>query len=178
MDKLQVGFLIYPSVVQFDVMGAYQVLTFPPNIQVHLLWKTRAPVTSNEGLILTPTTTLTDCRPLDVICLPGGGMGQLEVMKDDETLDFLKQQSTNAKYITSICTGSMILAAGGLIQGYKSACHWAFRQQLAMFGVEAVPQPVVIDRDRITVAGVTSSIDFGLTLLGLVCDQSVAKTAQ
>jgi cyclohexyl-isocyanide hydratase len=178
MNQLQVGFLIYPGVVQLDVMGAYQVLTFSTNIQVHLLWKNLSPIMSNEGFIFTPTTTFTDCPPLDVICVPGGGMGQIAVMQDGEILNFLQQQSTNTQYITSICTGSMILAAAGLMRGYKSACHWAFREQLAMLGVEVVPQRVVIDRDRITGAGVTSGIDFGLILLGLLCGESVAKMAQ
>ncbi|HEY9664255.1 MAG TPA: DJ-1/PfpI family protein, partial [Allocoleopsis sp.] len=138
MNPLQIGFLIYPGVIQLDVMGAYQVLSFPPNTQVHLLWKTLSPVVSNEGLILTPTTTLAECPPLDVICVPGGGIGQVEVMQDAEILDFLKQQSITAQYVTSVCTGSLILAAAGLLQGYKATCHWAFRDQLAMLGVEVV----------------------------------------
>jgi len=178
MSQLQIGFLIYPGVIQLDVMGAYQVLAFPPNTQVHLIWKTLDSIVSNEGLSLTPTITLADCPRLDVICIPGGGMGQIEVMKDAEILDFLQQQSKSAQYVTSVCTGSMILAAAGLLEGYKATCHWAFRDQLAMLGVEVVPQRVVIDRDRITGAGVTSGIDFGLALLGLLCGEAVAKTAQ
>jgi cyclohexyl-isocyanide hydratase len=178
MNPLQIGFLIYPGVIQLDVMGAYQVLDFPPNTKVHLLWKTLSPVTSNEGFIFTPTTTFMDCPSLDVICVPGGGMGQVEAMRDPEILDFLKQQGATAQYVTSVCTGSMILAAAGLMQGYKSACHWAFRDQLAMLGVTVVPQRVVIDRNRVTGAGVTSGIDFGFTLLSLLCGESMAKTAQ
>lgn len=178
MSQLQIGFLIYPGVIQLDVMGAYQVLTFPPNTDVHLIWKTLAPITSNEGLTLTPTVTLANCPPLNVLCVPGGGMGQIEVMKDTEILDFLQQQAKSAQYMASVCTGSMILAAAGLLQGYKATCHWAFREQLAMLGVEVLPQRVVIDRDRITGAGVTSGIDFGLTLLGLLCGEEVAKMTQ
>jgi cyclohexyl-isocyanide hydratase len=178
MTQLQIGFLIYPGVIQLDVMGAYQVLTFPPNTQVHLVWKNLTPIVSNEGLTLIPTVALADCPPLDVICVPGGGIGQIEVMKDTEILSFLKQQSICAQYVTSICTGSMVLAAAGLLQGYKSTCHWAFRDQLAMLGVEVMPQRVVIDRNRVTGAGVTSGIDFGLTLLGLLCGEEVAKMAQ
>jgi cyclohexyl-isocyanide hydratase len=175
---LQVGFLIYPGVIQLDVMGAYQVLTFPQTTQMHLIWKTLSPIVSNEGVTLLPTTTFTDCPSLDVICVPGGGMGQVEVMKDPEILNFLKQQSITARYVTSVCTGSMILAAAGLLQGYQATCHWAFRDQLAMLGVDVVAQRVVIDRDRVTGAGVTSGIDFGLTLLGLLCGKAVAKMAQ
>ena len=178
MSQLQIGFLVYPGVIQLDVMGAYQVLAFPPNTQVHLIWKTLAPFVSNEGLTLTPTLTFESCPPLDVICVPGGGMGQIEVMRDPEVLDFLRQQSQSAQYVTSVCTGSMVLAAAGLLQGYKATCHWAFRDQLAMLGVEVLPQRVVIDRDRVTGAGVTSGIDFGLTLLGLLCGEEVAKITQ
>jgi cyclohexyl-isocyanide hydratase len=178
MNQLQIGFLIYPDVIQLDVMGAYQVLAFPPNTQVHLIWKHPTPIVSNEGLTLIPTVTLADCPPLDVICVPGGGIGQIEVMKDTEILSFLQQQSISAQYVTSVCTGSMILAAAGLLQGYKATCHWAFRDQLFMLGVEVIPQRVVIDRNRITGAGVTSGIDFGLTLLGLLCGEEVAKMTQ
>jgi cyclohexyl-isocyanide hydratase len=105
-------------------------------------------------------------------------MGHVAVMQDPEILAFLNQQAATAQYVTSICTGSMILATTGLLQGYKSACHWAFRDQLALLGVQVVPQRVVVDRDRITAAGVTSGIDFGFTLLSLLCGESMAKTAQ
>jgi len=120
MAQIQIGFLIYPGVIQLDVMGAYQVLAFPPNTHVHLIGKTLTPVVSNEGVTLTPTITLETCPPLDVICVPGGGLGQVEVMKDREILDFLERQSVNAWYVSSVCTGSMILAAAGLLQGYKA----------------------------------------------------------
>lgn len=176
--QLQIGLLVYPGVVQLDIMAPYQVLSFPPNTQVNLLWKSLEPITSNEGLTISPTKTFADCPTLDVICVPGGGFGQVEVMKDAEVLAFLQQQGKTAQYVTSVCTGSMILAAAGLLQGYKATCHWAFRDQLAMLGVEVVPERVVIDRNRITGAGVTSGIDFGLTLVGLLCGEAMAKMTQ
>jgi cyclohexyl-isocyanide hydratase len=154
------------------------VLSFPPNAKIHLLWKNLTPLISNEDLIITPTTTFNNCPQLDVICVPGGGMGQVEVMKDREILNFLQQQGTTAKYITSVCTGSMILAAANLLQGYKATCHWAVREQLAMLGVKVIPERVVIDRNRITGAGVTSGIDFGLTLVSLIWGESVAQMTQ
>ena len=178
MNFFNIGFLVYPDVIQLDVMGAYQVLSFPPNVKIHLIAKNLTSLVSNENLTITPTTTLDNCSPLDVICVPGGGMGQLEVMKDPDILNFLQQQSSHAKYTTSVCTGSLILAGANLLQGYKATCHWAFREQLAMFGVEVVPERVVIDRDRITGAGVTSGIDFGLTLLNLLWGEDMAKMAQ
>lgn len=178
MTSLQIGFLVYPGVVQLDVMAAYQVLSFPPNTQIHLIWRTLEQIVSNEGLIITPTVTLANCPPLDAICVPGGGLGQIEIMQDPEILNFLKQQADTAQYVTSVCTGSLILAAAGLLQGYQATCHWAFREQLAMLGVEVINQRVVIDRNRITGAGVTSGIDFGLTLVGLLCGEDMAKMTQ
>lgn len=177
-DLVNIGFLVYPGVFQLDVMAAYQILSFPPNAKIHLIWKNLTPLISNEDLIITPTTTFDNCPQLDVICVPGGGMGQVEVMKDREILNFLQQQGTTAKYITSVCTGSMILAAANLLQGYKATCHWAVREQLAMLGVEVIPERVVIDRNRITGAGVTSGIDFGLTLVSLIWGESMAKMTQ
>ena len=176
--QIQIGFLIYPDVIQLDVMGAYQVFSFPPDTTLHLVGKTLEPITTNEGLIITPTTTLNNCPDLDVICVPGGGMGQIEVMQDREILDFLQQKSITATYITSVCTGSLILAKAKLLQGYKATCHWAFREHLAALKVEVVADRVVIDRDRVTGAGVTSGIDFALTLVSLIWDEEMAKTAQ
>lgn len=176
--QVQIGFLVYPGVIQLDVMAAYQVLSFPPNTQNHLIWKTLEPISSNEGLTLIPTTTLKDCPTLDVICVPGGGMGQVNVMKDAEILAFLKEKGETAQYVTSVCTGSLILAAAGLLKGYQATCHWAFREQLAMLGVEVVIKRVVIDRNRITGAGVTSGIDFGLTLVSLLFGEDMAKITQ
>ena len=151
--QINIGFLIYPDVIQLDVMGAYQVLSFPPNAAIHLIWKTLDPITSNEGLIITPTQTIDRCPALDVICVPGGGMGQIEVMQDKAVLNFLQQISNEVQYITSVCTGSLILAKAGLLQGHQATCHWAFREHLAALKIEVIPQRVVIDRDRITGAG-------------------------
>jgi cyclohexyl-isocyanide hydratase len=178
MTDFQIGFLIYPGVVQLDVLGPYQVLSFPPNVTVHLIAKTMEPIVSNEGLILTPSLDFRNCLPLDVVCVPGGGMGQLEIMQDEETIAFLKRYSKTAQFVTSVCTGSLILAAAGLLTGYNATCHWAFRDQLALFGIEVTSERVVIDRNRITGAGVTSGLDFGLTLLAKLCGEDVAKMAQ
>ena len=133
---------------------------------------------SESFLSASPNLDFFSCPQLDVICVPGGGMGQIDAIKDKTILEFLKHQAVEAKYITSVCTGSMILAAAGLLQGYKATCHWAFREQLAMLGVEVIADRVVIDCNRITGAGVTSGIDFGLTLLSLLCGNDAAMTAQ
>jgi cyclohexyl-isocyanide hydratase len=123
MNQLQIGFLIYPGVIQLDVMGAYQVVAFPSNIQVHLLWKTLSSVVSNEGLILTPTTTLAECPPLDVICVLGGGTGQVEVMQDAEILHFLSQQIQDIHQASRHTYGAPRTHAALKQQGFQVGRH-------------------------------------------------------
>ena len=176
--KYHIGLVIFPGMTQLDMTGPHQVFSMMPHTRVLLLWKTLEPVTSNEGMTILPTTTFNDCPALDVVCVPGGAIGQVEMMQDTEVLDFLRQQGKTAKYITSVCTGSLILAAAGLLQGYRAACHWAFRDQLAMLGVEVGTERVVVDRDRITGGGVTAGIDFGLVLAGKLCGEETAKMIQ
>jgi len=176
--QINIGFLIYSDVIQLDVMGAYQVLSFPPNATIHLIGKTLEPITSNEGLILTPTATINDCPSLDVICVPGGGMGQIEVMQDRAILNFLASLGNQTPYITSVCTGSLILAKANLLEGYRATCHWAFKEHLSALRVKVAAERIVTDRNRITGAGVTSGIDFGLTLVGLLWDEEMAKMTQ
>ncbi|WGV26873.1 DJ-1/PfpI family protein [Halotia branconii] len=177
-SKYHIGLVIFPGMTQLDITGPHQVFALMPNASVYLLWKTLQPVTSNEGMTILPTTTFDDCPSLDVLCVPGGAVGQVEMMRDAQVLEFLQQQGKTAKYITSVCTGSLILAAAGLLQGYRAACHWAFRDQLAMLGVEVGTERVVIDRDRITGGGVTAGIDFGLVVAAHLCGEEAAKLIQ
>ncbi|MEG4351299.1 DJ-1/PfpI family protein [Microcoleus sp. LAD1_D5] len=176
--KYYIGLVIFPGMTQLDMTGPYQVFSMMPDTRVLLLWKTLEPVTSSEGMTILPTATFNDCPSLDVLCVPGGAIGQVEMMQDAEVLEFLRQQGKTAKYITSVCTGSLILAAAGLLQGYRAACHWAFRDHLAMLGVEVGTQRVVVDRNRITGGGVTAGIDFGLVVVGTLCGEETAKMIQ
>ena len=176
--KYHIGLVIYPGMTQLDITAPHQVFSFIPEAQVHMLWKNLESVTSGEGLIILPTTTFNKCPQLDVICVPGGGMGTVETMADLEVLEFLQQQSKTAKYITSVCTGSLILAAAGLLKGYRAGCHWLFREYLAMLGVEVKNQRVVVDRNRITGGGVTAGIDFGLVVVSQLCGEETAKRIQ
>jgi cyclohexyl-isocyanide hydratase len=176
--QYHIGLVIFPGMTQLDITGPHQVFAFMPNTQVDLLWKTLEPVKSSEGMTILPTLTFNDCPPLDVLCVPGGTMGVVEMMRDIEVLEFLRRQGKTAKYITSVCTGSLILAAAGLLQGYRAACHWAFREQLAMLGVDVETERVAIDRNRITGGGVTAGIDFGLVVAAQLCGEDVAKVIQ
>ena len=172
---LHIGILLFPNVTQLDATGPAQVLCRVPGATLHMIWKTRDPVMTDAGFAIVPTTTFADCPPLDVICVPGGG-GQVALMSDDETLDFLRKQAAHAKYVTSVCTGSLVLGAAGLLKGYRSACHWASRELLTQFGAIPVAERVV--RNRISGGGVTAGIDFGLTLAAELAGEEIAKSIQ
>jgi cyclohexyl-isocyanide hydratase len=176
-EPIQIGILLYPNVTQLDATGPAQVLSRVPGAKLHMIWKTRDPVPTDAGFSIVPTTTFADCPQLDVICVPGGG-GQVDVMVDAEALEFLRKQAAKARYVTSVCTGSLILGAAGLLKGYKSACHWAWRDMLKDFGAIAVAERVVRDRNRISGGGVTAGIDFGLTLAAELAGEEVAKSIQ
>jgi cyclohexyl-isocyanide hydratase len=175
--SLDIGILLYPNVTQLDATGPAQVLSRVPGAKLHMIWKALDPVPTDAGFSIVPTNTFVDCPKLDVICVPGGG-GQVALMTDPETLDFLRKQATTARYVTSVCTGSLVLGAAGLLRGYKSACHWAWRDMLADFGAIPVAERVVRDRNRISGGGVTAGIDFGLTLAAELAGDEVAKSIQ
>ncbi len=146
-------------------------------MECHLIWKDRQPVRSDRGLSILPTATFGDCPLLDVICVPGGP-GQIALMSDEETLDFLRRQAEQAQWVTSVCTGSLVLGAAGLLKGYRATSHWSSIDQLALLGAEPVNQRVVRDRNRISGAGVTSGIDFALTLVAEIAGDAVALAVQ
>lgn len=174
---LQIGFLLFPQVQQLDLTGPYDVLASLPDVKVHLIWKDLMPVTASTGLLLKPTTTFDDCPALDVICVPGGsGVGPL--MEDDQTLDFLKAQAANARYITSVCTGSLVLGAAGLLKGKRATTHWAYHELLKPLGAIAVQDRVVRDGNLLTGGGITAGIDFALTLAAELFDQATAELVQ
>lgn len=176
-DTVHIGMLLFPDVTQLDATGPAQVLCRVPNAKLHMIWKTLDPVPTDVGFSIVPTTSFADCPQLDVICVPGGG-GQIALMNDEETLSFLRKQAAGAKYVTSVCTGSLVLGAAGLLKGYKSACHWTSREFLTAFGAIPVNERVVRDRNRISGGGVTAGIDFGLTLAAELAGEEVAKTIQ
>jgi len=174
---LSIGFLTFPRLTQLDLTGPYEVFARAPNAKVHLIAKSMALVESDRGLTIAPTTTYSTCPTLDVICVPGGP-GQIALMEDDETLDFLRRVSAKAQLITSVCTGSLVLGAAGLLQGYRATSHWSAVDQLALLGAEPVRERVVRDRNRITGAGVTSGIDFALNVVSDIYGCAVAEKIQ
>ena len=121
---LHIGLLLFPNLTQLDLTGPLQVFARMPGAVVHLIWKRIEPVPSDTVLKLLPTVTYADCPQLDVICVPGGG-GADDMVGDSETLAFLRRQAAGARYITSVCTGALVLGAAGLLQGYKATTHWS-----------------------------------------------------
>jgi cyclohexyl-isocyanide hydratase len=174
---LQIGLVLFPRVTQLDFTGPLQVFSSLPDAKVHLIWKRIEPVTSDTPLLLTPTVTFADCPQLDVICVPGG-FGTDDMVNDEEMLDFLRTQAAGAKYITSVCTGSLVLGAAGLLKGYRAATHWTAMEYLASFGAVPTKVRVCVDRNRVTGGGVTAGIDFALTLVSMLVDQTTAETIQ
>ncbi len=174
---LQIGLLVFPKVTQLDFTGPLQVFSSVPGAKVHLIWKRIEPVASDSVMVLTPTITFADCPQLDVICVPGGG-GSDDLLNDQEVLDFLKKQAEGAKYVTSVCTGSLVLGAAGLLKGYRAATHWSAIDNLAAFGATPARERVCADRNRVTGGGVTAGIDFALTLVSMLVDRKTAEAIQ
>ncbi len=174
---IAIGLLIFPRVQQLDLTGPYEVFASWPEARVDLVAKRRDSVTSSTGLTLTPTTTFAECPQLDVICVPGG-VGVNALMRDEETLSFLRAQAKGARFVTSVCTGALVLGAAGLLSGKRATTHWASHDLLAAFGAEAVAARVVRDGNLVTGGGVTAGIDFALTLIGELAGRDVAEAIQ
>jgi len=174
---MNIGLLLFPKLTLLDLVGPAEVFVRVPDAKIHLVWKNRDLVATMSGHEMLPTTTFADCPQLDVLCVPGGP-GQMDLMEDEETLRFLRIQAAGAKWVTSVCTGSLVLGAAGLLTGYRAACHWASLDQLALFDAIPVAERVVFDRNRVTGGGVTAGIDFALSLVAKMHSEELAKVIQ
>jgi transcriptional regulator GlxA family with amidase domain len=172
----QIAMLVYPGLTLMDMLGPQTVLATSCN--VHLVWKNTDLLESDTGVVLRPSLSLADCpQDLDAIFV-GGGPGQMAIMNDADILRFLADRGSRAKWITSVCSGSLLLGAAGLLQGYEATSHWACHEALRVFGATPVVARVVTDRNRISGGGVTAGIDFGLVLLAKMLGEDIAKTTQ
>lgn len=175
----QVGMLLYPDHTALDLIGPHTVFGALGNADVHLLWKDNGLVKSDAGLAMQPTMTLADCpRDLDLLFVPGGLKGTTAMMGDRQVLAFLRDRGSRAKLVTSVCTGSLVLAAAGLLRGYKATSHWTVLDLLSLLEATPVGQRVVEDRNRITGAGVTAGIDFAFTVSAKLRGEEYAKMLQ
>jgi cyclohexyl-isocyanide hydratase len=174
---LSVGLVLFDGLTQLDLTGPYEVLARMPDTRVHLVAATRAPVRSEWGMAIVPDATFDDAPPIDVLCVPGGWSVNAR-LTDDALLAFLRARAARPRYVTSVCSGALLLGAAGLLRGYRATTHWLSLDLLPLFGAEAVDARVVRDRDRITGAGVTAGIDFGLALAAELFGVAVAQRIQ
>ena len=174
---LRFGILVFPNVQQLDLTGPYEVLASAQGAEVELVWKDINPVMSSTRLPLSPTATFDGCPPLDVLCIPGGG-GINALLEDQVVLDFVRERAAQARYVTSVCSGALVLGAAGLLKGKRATTHWYAHDFLAEFGAIPVDARIVEDGKLITAGGVTSGIDFGLALVARVFGQAEAETVQ
>jgi len=174
---LHIAFLLFPNVTQLDLTGPAQVLSRLGDARLDLVWTTLDPVATDAGFSILPTATLADCPYPDILCIPGG-FGINAVIADDAVMAWVASAGAGARWVTSVCTGSLILGAAGLLRGYRAGCHWGQRDMLRLFGAEPVDARTVVDRNRVTGGGVTAGIDFALTLTGLIRGEDHARMVQ
>ncbi|MBV9250608.1 MAG: DJ-1/PfpI family protein [Acetobacteraceae bacterium] len=177
MTALVIGFVLFPRLTQLDLTGPFEVFAKTPGAQTLLLWKTLDPVEAETGLRLLPNATFRECPRLDVLCMPGGP-GVSALMEDHEVLDFLRAQAAMAHFVTSVCTGSLVLGAAGLLRGRQATSHWASRDLLEAFGAIPTEGRVVRDGNVITGGGVTAGIDFALTIVAELAGIDTAQAIQ
>lgn len=174
---LRFGLLLFPRLTQLDMTGPFEVFSRVPGGKVHLVWKTREPVGADTGLTMMPDTDFAACPQLDVICVPGGP-GVAALMEDEDVLAFLRAQAKGARFVTSVCTGALVLGAAGLLRGAKATTHWASHDFLAALGAEPVHARWVRDGRVVTGGGVTAGIDFALALVADLLSPEAAQAIQ
>jgi cyclohexyl-isocyanide hydratase len=172
-----IGMVIFQGLTQLDVTGPFEIFKRLPNTKVLLIAENLQPIRSDSGLWLMPDTTFQTSPQLDLLFVPGGP-GIYEAVQNKTLTSFLRTQAAKAKYVTSVCTGSLVLAVAGLLNGYKATTHWLSLNLLKLFDVKVCEERVVIDKNRITGGGVTAGIDFALCVASKVFSEDVAKEIQ
>ena len=175
----RIGMLLYPGMTALDIVGPQAILAGLAPGNLHLVAKAEGPVASDTGLSLMATATFGTCpRDIDVLFVPGGD-GTPDQMRDAETLSFLRDRASRAGWVTSVCTGSLILGAAGLLAGYRATSHWCVREAvLPLLGALPTDERVVFDRNRVTAAGISAGLDFALALAARLRGETYARTSQ
>ena len=174
---MRIAFLLFPNVTQLDLTGPAQILSRLGDVKLDLVWKSLDPVPTDAGFSIVPTATFADVPAADILCVPGG-IGVSSVIEDDAAMAWAAQVGVSAQWVTSVCTGSLILGAAGLLKGYKATTHWAWHKHLSLFEAVPVQARTVVDRNRVTGGGVTAGIDFALTLAALIRGEDHARLLQ
>jgi cyclohexyl-isocyanide hydratase len=166
----------YPGMTALDMLGPQTIFCCMIGATVMIAAQTRDPVTSDTGLKLIPDVDFDSCpRDVDLFLLPGGLDGTTAAMKDRRTIEFVGELGAHSKYVTSVCTGSLILGTAGLLKGYRATSHWVGVHMLRNFGATPVQERVVVDRNRITGAGVTAGMDMALTVVEILRGKEYAQ---
>ncbi|MFE3254286.1 DJ-1/PfpI family protein [Nocardia sp. NPDC059091] len=175
----QIAMVLYPQCTALDFIGPQYAFACLSGATVHQVAITMDPVTTDTGVTLMPTATFDQCpRDVDVLFVPGGTNGTLAAMRDDSVVRFVAERGGRARWVTSVCTGSLLLGAAGLLRGYRATSHWVARDLLAEAGAIPTDSRVVVDRNRVTGAGVSAGLDLGYVILSLLRDQRYAETVQ
>jgi cyclohexyl-isocyanide hydratase len=172
-----IGLVVFPRITALDIVGPFEVLARIPGARIHWIWKTREPVMSDAGMPLHPTVDFALCPRLDVICVPGGP-GANALLEDDAVLDFLRAKAAEVRLLTSVCVGSLVLGAAGLLQGKRAACHWLSRDMLREFGATPDAARIVTDGNHISGSGVTAGLDFAFAVVAALVGEAKAKEIQ
>lgn len=174
--RLHVSYLMFDGVTALDFIGPSSALS-RSLFDIDFVAKDKNPIYDDNGLGHVPTATFADIKHTDILCVPGTANPYVQIVKED-MVEWVAQMGQKATWVTSVCTGSLILGAAGLLKGYKASAHWTMIEDLAYFGAIPTHERVVQDRNRVTGGGITSGIDFGLTLLALLKGDGVAKAIQ
>ena len=177
-EVINIGMVLFPNFTQLDLTAPFEVFLRVPQAKIFFLSTDLQPIYTDKEFAVLPNCTFSDCPDLDILFV-GGGWGTGQIMEDERYINFLKQQGKVVTYVTSVCTGALVLAAAGLLDGYQATTHWLSLDLLRMFEkIEVKEQRVVIDRNRLTGGGVTAGIDFGLVLVAEIFGEELAKEIQ
>ncbi|KPU93870.1 AraC family transcriptional regulator [Variovorax paradoxus] len=174
---MKIGMLVFPDITATDYVAPADLLVRIPGASLSLVWKHTDPIRTELGWEFRATRAMADCPQYDMLVVPGGP-GVAALFEDRETVDFLARQGRGARWVVGICTGPLLLGVAGLLEGYEATCHWASHELLAMVGATPRDQRVVVDRNRITGAGVTSGIDCALRAIAQATDDDTARAIQ
>ncbi len=170
-------FVLFDGVTQLDFAGPVQFLSRLPGAKIHVVSNDGGAVATDCGFSILPASSFADCPQADLICVPGGH-GVAAALSDTQLTDFVRNQAASAKWVTSVCTGAFILGAAGLLDGKRVSTHWGYTHLLAKYGAIFEEARIVYDGNLITAGGVTSGIDFALSVIATLAGDDTAQTVQ
>ena len=174
---IKAGFFIFDEMQLLDFAAPYDEFCSTPEIEVSLIGETLKPITTTSGLSFAPDHDISTILPLDVLCIPGGD-GVNQFLDNEPVLEFFRKEAKETRFVTSVCTGSLILGASGLLKGRKATTHWSAMEFLPLFGAIPVEERVVVDGHIITAGGITAGMDFGLVIIAKLLGQETAEKTQ